>query len=123
VACVGLACLISVQASAKSRAAGLALVAWLASVVLFDLALLALLVVSGGNPLERAVYPWLLLLDPVDVFRLVNLVPLGEGAGNELLTGMTGQHTYSPLLLYAMSLAWAVLPFALAMLAFRCKEI
>ncbi|HEX6613344.1 MAG TPA: ABC transporter permease subunit [Rhodanobacteraceae bacterium] len=120
---VGLACLISVQAAAKSRAAGLALVGWLISVVLFDLALLALLVVSGGNPLERAVYPWLLLLNPVDVFRLVNLVALGDGAGNELLTGMTGQHVYSPVLLCVALLAWAVVPFAIATFAFRRKEI
>jgi Cu-processing system permease protein len=92
-------------------------------VVLFDLALLALLVVSGGNPLERAVYPYLLLLNPVDVFRLVNLTTLGDGAGNDLLTGMTAHHTYSPTLLYALLLVWALAPFAWAMLAFRRKEI
>lgn len=120
---VGVACLISVQAASKSRAAGLALIGWLASVVLFDLALLALLVVSGGNPVERAVYPYLLLLNPVDVFRLVNLATLGSGAGNELLTGMTAGYAYPPALLYALLLAWAVLPFAWAALAFRGKEV
>lgn len=120
---VGLACLISVQTADKSRAAGLALIGWLASVVLFDLALLALLVVSGGNPVERAVYPYLLLLNPVDVFRLVNLTALGDGAGNDLLTGMTAHHAYSPTLLCLVLLGWAVAPFAWAMLAFRRKEI
>lgn len=120
---VGVACLISVQTTSKSRAAGLALIGWLASVVLFDLALLALLVVSGGNPVERAVYPYLLLLNPVDVFRLVNLAALGNGAGNELLTGMTAGHTYAPALLYAVLLGWAALPFAWAALAFRNKEV
>lgn len=120
---VGLACLISVTTGSKSRAAGLALIAWLASVVLFDLALLALLVVSGGNPVERAVYPWLLLGNPVDVFRLVNLAALGSGAGNELLTGMTAGQAYPPALLYGALLAWAVLPFAGAALAFRGKEV
>jgi Cu-processing system permease protein len=93
------------------------------SVVLFDLALLALLVVSGGNPVERAVYPYLLLFNPVDVFRLVNLTALGDGAGNDLLTGMTAHHVYPPALLYALLLGWAVAPFAWAMLAFRRKEI
>jgi len=120
---VGLACLISVQTTDKSRAAGLALVGWLVSVVLFDLALLALLVVSGGNPVERAVYPYLLLFNPVDVFRLVNLTALGDGAGNDLLTGMTAHHVYPPALLYALLLGWAVAPFAWAILAFRRKEI
>ncbi|WHZ18077.1 MAG: Nitrous oxide reductase maturation transmembrane protein NosY [Rhodanobacteraceae bacterium] len=120
---VGLACLISVTTTSKSRAAGLALIGWLVSVVLFDLALLALLVVSGGNAIERAVYPYLLLLNPVDVFRLVNLATLGGGAGDELLTGMTAGHAYPPALLYAVLLAWAVLPFAWAALAFRGKEV
>lgn len=120
---VGLGCLVSVRATSKSHAAGLALIGWLASVVLFDLALLALLVASGGNPLERAVYPFLLLLNPVDVFRLVNLATLGDGAGNELLTGMTAGHGYARGLLYGVLLAWAVLPFAWAALAFRGKEV
>ena len=120
---VGLACLINVQTADKSRAAGLALIGWLVSVVLFDLALLALLVVSGGNPVERAVYPYLLLFNPVDVFRLVNLTALGDGTGGDLLTGMTAHHSYSPTLLYTLLLGWAVAPFAWAMLAFRRKEI
>jgi Cu-processing system permease protein len=120
---VGLACLISVQTADKARAAGLALIGWLASVVLFDLALLALLVVSGGNAFERTVYPYLLLLNPVDVFRLVNLTTLGQGAGNDLLTGMTAGYAYAPLLLGLVLLGWAVAPIALALLAFRHKEI
>lgn len=120
---VGFACLISVLTTSKSRAAGMALIGWLASVVLFDLVLLALLVVSGGNPVERAMYPYLLLLNPVDVFRLVNLAALGDGAGNELLTGMTAGHAYPAALLYGVLLAWAALPFAWAALAFRGKEV
>lgn len=120
---VGFACLISVTTASKSRAAGLALLGWLASVVLFDLVLLALLVVSGGNAIERAVYPYLLLFNPVDVFRLVNLSGLGGAAGNELLTGMTAGHAYPPALLYAALFGWAAVPFAWATLAFRRKEV
>ena len=120
---VAIACLVSVGSTDKSRAAGLALVGWLASVVLFDLGLLALLVVSGGNPLERAVYPWLLLLNPVDAFRLVNLTGLGGGAGNDLLTGMTAGFDYPMPLLVGVQLVWIALPFGWAMAAFRRKEI
>jgi Cu-processing system permease protein len=72
---------------------------------------------------ERAVYPYLLLLNPVDVFRLVNLTALGDGAGNDLLTGMTAHHGYPPLLLGLVMLTWAVLPFAWALFAFRRKEV
>lgn len=120
---VALACLVSVATTDKARAAGLALVGWLASVVLFDLALLALLVASGGNPVERAVYPYLLLLNPVDTFRLVNLGALGGGAGNDLLTGMTAGYAYPTALLVGMQLLWIALPFGWAMLSFRRQEI
>jgi Cu-processing system permease protein len=57
------------------------------------------------------------------VFRLVNLAALGDGAGNDLLTGMTAHQVYPTALLYALLLGWAVAPFAWAMLAFRRKEI
>jgi Cu-processing system permease protein len=120
---VGIACLVSALTTDKSRAAGLALIVWLATVVVFDLVLLALLVVSGGNPVERAVYPYLLLANPVDVFRLVNLTALGQGAGNELLTGMTAGHGYPAVLLWLVLVAWVVVPFALAMFVFRRKEV
>lgn len=120
---VGLACVISVATDDKSRAAGLALIMWLFTVVIFDLGLLAVLVISGGNPVEQAIYPYLLLLNPIDVFRLINLTALGEGAGNDLLLGMTASHAYAPALLYLVLLVWMVAPFAVAMILFRRKEV
>ncbi|TAM59601.1 MAG: ABC transporter permease [Rhodanobacter sp.] len=120
---VALACVISVITDDKSRAAGLALVMWFASVVLFDLALLAVLVFSGGNHAEQAVYPYLLLLNPIDVFRLINLTTLGHGAGNDLFMGMTASHVYHPAMLYLVMLSWIVVPFWIALSVFRRKEV
>ena len=120
---IGLGCVLSVVTDDKSRAAGLALITWLVTVVMFDLALLAILVVSGGNPIEQAVYPYLLLLNPIDVFRLINLTALGDGAGNDLLLGMTGRHAYAPAVLFLVLLAWMLAPFALALFLFRRKEV
>lgn len=119
----GMACLVSALAREKARAAGLALLTWFALVILFDLALLALLVVSGGNATERAVYPYLLLVNPIDVFRLVNLLTLGEGAGNDVFMSMTAAHSYHPALLGAAMLAWGFGPFAIALRVFRRQEI
>lgn len=119
----GMACLISALAREKARAAGLALLAWFVLVMLFDLALLALLVVSGGNAMERALYPYLLLANPIDAFRLVNLVALGDGAGNDVFMSMTAAHVYRPTLLVAAMLAWGFGPFLLALLAFRRQEL
>lgn len=120
---IALACVISVMVDDKSRAAGLALVLWFVSVVLFDLLLLAILVFSGGNHLEQAIYPYLLLFNPIDVFRLINLIALGHDAGNDLLLGMTTSYVYSRGLLYSVMLAWVIVPFWIALTALRSKEI
>jgi Cu-processing system permease protein len=120
---VALASVISVTVNDKARAAGLALVTWLATVILFDLCLLAILVFSGGTPWEQSLFPHLLYLNPIDVFRLINLTTLGSGSGNELFMGMTANHLYRPWLLYLAMSLWIVLPFALAQFLFRRKEV
>lgn len=118
---VGAACLISIVTRTKARAAGLALLTWFVMVVLFDLVLLAVLVVSGGNAVEQAVYPYLLLLNPIDVFRLANLVRLHGGGA--VFLAMSAGHGYSLVMLYAALAAWAVGPFAAAAFLFRRQEI
>lgn len=120
---VGVACTLSVLTHDKARAAGLALLTWFVLVVLFDLLFLAVLVASGGNPVERAVYPYLLLLNPIDVFRLVNLTALGKGGGNGVFLGMTAAHAYRPWLPWAALAVWSVLPFIGALYAFRKQEV
>jgi Cu-processing system permease protein len=120
---VALASVISVTTADKARAAGLALVTWLLTVIIFDLCLLAILVLSGGQPWEQAIFPRLLYLNPIDVFRLINLTTLGSGSGNELFMGMTGTHVYQLWVLYLVMLLWVVIPFALAQFLFRRKEV
>lgn len=120
---VGFACLISVFAREKARAAGLALLTWFLLVVLFDLVLLAVLVISGGNEIERSIFPYLLMLNPIDVFRLINLIGLGAGAGNAVFLAMTAGHAYNVGVLFAALVVWLVAPFVLALLAFRTQEI
>jgi Cu-processing system permease protein len=120
---VALACLISAAVKEKAQAAGLALLAWLALVILFDLVLLAVLVLSGGNAAEQALYPWLLLLNPIDVFRLINLTGLGGHGGNAFFLAMSGTHAYSPAVLYGALLAWTALPLAAAAALFAKTEI
>lgn len=120
---IALAGVIGVSAHDKARAAGLSLVVWLASVILFDLCLLAILVFSGGNALERAVFPYLLYLNPIDIFRLINLTTLGPASGNDLFMGMTAGHPYPAWALYLALVAWIMVPFALAQLLFRREEV
>lgn len=120
---IGLACLISVLTREKARAAGLALLTWFVLVLLFDLVLLGVLVISGGNALEREIFPYLLLANPIDVFRLINLIGLRGSGGNAFFMAMTAGHGYHLAALYAALAAWTATPFFIALFAFRKQEI
>lgn len=72
---------ISLSVSDKSRAAGSALFVWFFFTLLYDLGLLAVLVSTKGLMSEFAL-KIALLMNPTDVFRLINLVQLdAQGSG------------------------------------------
>ncbi len=73
---VALGILVSALASRTAAAAALAVGLWLAAVVLYDIALLGALMASGDGVFSRQVFPWLVLANPADAFRLYNLVLL-----------------------------------------------
>lgn len=119
---LAIAYLLSSHASEKSTAAGLALGVWFLFVLVFDLALLALLVISEGK-LNPELLPWLLLLNPTDVFRQINLMALGDASamngvmalGQDLPLGAAG--------LWLVLLIWLVLMLGWAYLRLRQRSI
>lgn len=118
---VALATLTSLLAKERGMAAGIAVGLWLLMVVVFDLALLGLLV-SADRFVPSNLFGWILLLDPADVFRLVNLT----GFDNvRKLSGMAaiaeGTGLSRGLLLTAL-LAWTALPMTAAAFIFRRRE-
>lgn len=119
---VAFAYLISVSVSEKSRAAGLALVVWFVFVLLFDLGLLGLLVSTGGK-VGQDVFPYLLLLNPADVFRLANLAGFEPARTYAGLAGVVGDRLLDPVALTATLIVWVLLPFGLAAWRFQHREI
>lgn len=106
----------------RSTAAGIAIGVWLFFVLIYDAALLALLVFDQGHMIGTGVLNSLLLFNPADAYRLLNF---GTGQAGALtgMGGMTGNSTLqSPLLLLALGL-WTVLPLSLSMLIFSRKEL
>ncbi len=115
---LSIAVLISVLASDRTRASGLAIAVWFFFVLMFDLLLLGALVVSGGR-VGGAVFPYLLLLNPTDVFRVLNVHALEEvGSLYGLATVFPPELAHQGLL-YGVMLAWCVLPLFLAAWRFR----
>lgn len=115
---LALAYVLSSKASEKSSAAGMALGVWFLFVLVFDLALLALLVLSKGR-FNPDLLPWLLLLNPTDIYRLINLSGF-EGSGNAIgLMALSSDLSVSISVLWLCLLFWVGASMLLAYWLFR----
>lgn len=103
--------LISVTVSEKARAAGLALGVWFLFVLVFDLVLLALLVgvKQGGDWL-----PYLMLLNPTDSFRLINLSGFDSTQLESGIAAIAQQGAFHPTWPILAMLAWVMVPLLVA---------
>lgn len=75
---VALGLAISAATPRTGTAAALAVGLWLVFVVLYDVALLGAVIAAGDGGFTTHVFPWLVLANPADAFRLYNLVSLGS---------------------------------------------
>lgn len=114
---LSLAVLMSVLARDRTRASGLAIVSWFFFVLVFDLLLLGALVGTGGR--YGAVFPYLLLLNPADVFRILNVFSLEEVSNLHGVASIVPQALGDIRVLGMVMLAWIVAPLALANWRFK----
>ncbi|WP_445156525.1 ABC transporter permease [Halomonas sp. E14] len=119
---IGLAYLVSVSVTEKSRAAGVALIVWFLFVIVYDLGLLALLVGTGGQ-VSESLFHYLLLLNPTDIFRIVNLTFFEAARTQSGLASIGADAAFPPALLLAALLAWVAAPLGLALWRFRHREV
>jgi len=73
---VTLGLIVSAAAPRTGTAAALAVGLWLTFVVLYDVALLGAVIAAGDSAFTTDIFPWLVLANPADAFRLYNLVSL-----------------------------------------------
>ncbi|MCF4098437.1 ABC transporter permease [Maritalea mediterranea] len=117
---LGLGYMISGLVNQTGAASGVAIALWLIAVVLYDLGLLGILVADSGSAFIQTIFPYALVANPADAFRLlntpdqtVNLLASGLGAAGSV-SGLAGQLT--------SLLAWPLLALFLAFIAFRKVE-
>ena len=115
---LSLAVLISVLARDRTRASGLAIAVWFFFVLVFDLLLLGLLVTTGGQFAGDS-FAWLLLLNPADVFRILNVFSLEDVRTLYGLASVVPASLGNPAAMGAVMLAWIVVPLALANWRFK----
>ena len=114
--------LASVTVRERSTAAGVAIGVWLLFVLIYDMALLGVLVVDQGRTIGAGALNALLLVNPTDAYRLLNFGAGGAGT----LTGMSGaaaNATLGPGTLAGALVLWTALPLILSMLLFSRKEL
>ncbi|MFN3985347.1 MAG: ABC transporter permease [Rhodocyclaceae bacterium] len=115
---LSIAVMLSVFAGDRTRASGLAIAVWFFFVLIFDLLLLGALVVTGGQ-YGGELFPYLLLLNPADVFRVLNIFSLDEVRSLYGLATVFPEALARAWVLMLVMGAWIAAPIALAAWRFR----
>lgn len=112
---------ISALVRERSTASGVAIGIWLLFVLVFDMALLGL-VVGAGDQIGTNLFSLLLLANPTDVYRLFNLTGFHDIATLSGTVGMMADVGFSASVLLMFQVVWVVVPLSIAGYLFSRKE-
>ncbi|MDO4905698.1 MAG: ABC transporter permease subunit [Lautropia sp.] len=115
---LSLAVLVSVLARDRTRASGAAIILWFLFVLVFDLVLLGVLVATAGH-YGGDIFPYLLLLNPTDVFRILNVFSTEDVKSAYGLINVMPPTLSNIGVLSTVMLAWIVAPLMLANWRFK----
>jgi Cu-processing system permease protein len=120
---VAIGYLISTLVRDRGTAGGIAVGIWLFFVLLYDMALLGGLVADQGRMVTADVLNALLLLNPADVYRLLNLTATPDVSVFAGVAGL-GAHTgLGPAVLVGALVVWMVVPLAAAIALFSRRQV
>ena len=120
---VAIGYLISAIVRDRGLAGGFAIGVWLLFVLIYDMALLGLLVVDKGRTISAGMLDALLLLNPADAFRVLNLTGSGGVSQFAGMAGLSEDAGLSPAVLVSALLLWTVLPLGGAALALGRRQL
>lgn len=114
---------ISAKVKERGTGAGVAIGVWLFFVVIFDMALLGILVADSKHAINAKMLETILLFNPTDIYRLLNLTGFENTAMYAGLAGVSGQMALSKWILMSAQFAWIAIPFAVAVWLFNRRQI
>ncbi len=120
---IALGYLASALVRARGTAAGIAIGIWLLFVLIYDMGLLALLVVDQGRIISGGLLDALLIFNPTDIYRLLNLTSSDGVSSLSGMAGVAANSSLSPGVLIGTLIAWAAIPLGLAALTFSRREL
>jgi Cu-processing system permease protein len=115
--------LVSVLVRDRATAGGIAIGVWLLFVLIYDMAVLGLLVADQGRTLTAGVVNVLLLLNPADAFRLLNLAGTPDISMFAGMSGLAAQIRLGPAVLTGTLLLWIAVPLAAAIALFARRQV
>lgn len=115
--------LISAKVGERGTAAGIAIGVWLFFVVIFDMALLGILVADTQQVMTASMVESILLLNPADIYRLLNLTGYENTAMYSGMAGLSDQISLSLPFLIIAQLLWVIIPLLLAAWIFGKRQI
>ncbi len=117
---VALGYLVSGFAQERGSAAGMAVGVWVIFIILFDTALLGLLVAAD---IPSSVVSVLLLLNPADAYRLLNLAGFEEVRFLSGMAELSATAGFGLIVVAACLVAWLVVPLSLATFLLQRREL
>lgn len=120
---LALGLMISARVRERGTAAGMAIGIWLLFVLVFDLGLIGLLASDTGQQLSDTLITGLMLANPADIYRMLNLTGSAETAILSGMAGIAGSGATSPYLLFALLAGWVAVPLAAACLFFGRRQL
>lgn len=115
--------LISALVQERATAAGVAIGVWLFLVVIYDMVLLGVLVADQGRIITAPLLNGILLFNPTDVYRLLNLTGHENIAMFAGMAGLSDQASLSTGVLLLAQILWIAVPFGLAALVFNRRSL
>ena len=120
---VAIGYLVSAMVRDRGTAAGVCIGLWLLLVLIYDMALLGLLALDQGRNISAGVLNAILLFNPTDVYRLLNLTGFVNVSMFAGMAGLTQNTSLSAPTLLAALILWTLVPLGLAALAFSRREL
>ncbi len=111
--------LVSLKSTEKAKAIGLLLVIWFILVLVYDLILLALLVADFGD-VGQWIVNLLMLINPCDIYRAINMLSSGLPLGS---LGLLAQYEWSSALFYIFIIGWIVILIVWTRRVFLSKSL
>lgn len=114
--------LLSALARERATATGLAIGTWLVMVLLYDLALLGVLLADSSHVISERIFAVLLILNPADAFRVFNLAQFENVGAVAGLGGLGMTASVSPSLALGAMALWAIAAGIMACICFGAHE-